>query len=209
VRGVRAVLLLAVVGLPGMALSGPPDLVAEGERWWTRSPDPANPVACATCHWDPGATRGWAASFPKWKPLPPPAARVMTLVQANAEAVTRHYRLSDPRRAAATITAYLTAHGAGVARSPGISAGQPVFPERLRALAASIERGRALYTRRCDPCHRVGDVARTLTAYPRVVGGRVESLEEYVELHRREALLSWNSQATADLIAYLTEELPR
>src|SRR5207245_2429313 len=70
VRGVRAVLLLAVVGLPGMALSGPPDLVAEGERWWTRSPDPANPVACATCHWDPGATRGWAASFPKWKPLP-------------------------------------------------------------------------------------------------------------------------------------------
>ena len=206
---VRVALLLAALGLPGLALAGSPDLVAEGERWWTTSPDPANPVACATCHWDAGATRGWAASFPKWKPLPPPAARVMTLFQANAEAVTRHYRLSDPRRAAATITAYLAAQGAGVPRSPGMSAGQPVFPKRLRVLAASVERGKALYARRCDACHWAGDVARTLTAYPRVVGGRIESLEEYLELHRGEPLLPWNSQATADLIAYLSEELPR
>jgi len=127
----------------------------------------------------------------------------------EAEAVTRHYRLSDPRRAAATITAYLAGQGAGVPRSPGMSASQPVFPERLRALAASVERGRTLYARRCDGCHRAGDVAPTLTAYPRVIGGRVESLEEYLELHRGESLLPWNSQATADLIAYLTEELPR
>jgi hypothetical protein len=209
VAGVRAALLLAAVGLPALALAGSPDLVVEGERWWTQSPDPANPVACATCHWDPGATRGWAASFPKWKPLPPPGARVMTLFQTNAEAVTRHYRLSDPRRAAATITAYLAAQGAGVPLSPGISAGQPVFPERLRALAASVERGRALWARRCDACHRAGDVARTLIAYPRVVSGHVESLEEFVEHHRAEALLTWNSQATTDLIAYLTEERRR
>jgi len=60
---VRAALLLAAVGLPALAFAGSPDLVAEGERWWTKSPDPANPVACATCHWDPAATRGWAASF--------------------------------------------------------------------------------------------------------------------------------------------------
>ena len=176
----RAALLLAALGLPAMALAGSPDLVAEGERWWTQSPDPANPVACATCHWDPGATRSWAASFPKWKPLPPPAARVMTLFQANAEAVTRHYRLCDPRRAAAAITAYLTAQGAGVPLSPGISAGQPVFPQRLQALVASVKRGRALFARRCDACHRAGDVAGILTAYPRVAGGRVESLEVYV-----------------------------
>jgi hypothetical protein len=52
-------------------------------------------------------------------------------------------------------------------------------------------------------------VAPALTAYPRVIGGRVESLEEYLELHRGESPLSWNSQATADLIAYLTEERPR
>jgi hypothetical protein len=127
----------------------------------------------------------------------------------NAEAVTRHYRLSDPRRAAATITAYLAAQGAGVPLSPGISAGQPVFPERLRALAASVERGRALWARRCDACHRAGDVARTLIAYPRVVSGHVESLEEFVEHHRAEALLTWNSRATTDLIAYLTEERRR
>jgi len=133
----------------------------------------------------------------------------MTLFQANAEAVTRHYRLSDPRRAAGAITAYLAAQGAGVPRSPGMSAGQPVFLQRLRALAASVARGRRLYARRCDGCHRAGDVARTITAYPRVVSGRVESLEEYLELHRGEPLLSWNSQSTADLIAYLTEERPQ
>ncbi len=202
----RAALLLAALGLPAMALAGSPDLVAEGERWWTQSPDPANPVACATCHWDQGATRGWAASFPKWKPLPPPAARVMTLFQANAEAVTRHYRLCDPRRAAAAITAYLTAQGAGVPLSPGISAGQPVFPQRLRALVASVKRGRALFARRCDACHRAGEAARALTAYPRAVYGRVEPLEEFLGRHRAEEPLAWDSQATADLIAYLTEE---
>ncbi len=201
-----AALLLAALGLPAMALAGSPDLVAEGERWWTQSPDPANPVACATCHWDPAATRGWAASFPKWKPLPPPDARVMTLFQANAEAVTRHYRVCDPRRAAAAITAYLAAQGAGIPLSPGISAGQPVFPQRLQALVASVKRGRALFARRCDACHRAGEAARALTAFPRVVDGRVESLEEFVERHRGEGPPAWDSQATADLIAYLTEE---
>jgi cytochrome c len=210
----RAALLLVALGLPALTLAGSPDLVAEGKRWWTRSPDPANPVACATCHWDPAATRGWAPSFPKWRTLPPPHARVMTLFQANAEAVARHYRLGDPRRAAAAITAYLAAQGAGVPRSPGITAGQPVFPGRLRALAASVERGAALYTRRCAGCHRARgvtatDAMRTLSAYPRVVGDRVESLEEYVEVHGGEPRLAWSSQATADLIAYLMEERPR
>ena len=59
-------------------------LVEEGERWWRESPDPDNPEACATCHHDPRTTRGWAASFPKFRPLPPPHGRVMTLLQANA-----------------------------------------------------------------------------------------------------------------------------
>jgi mono/diheme cytochrome c family protein len=132
----------------------------------------------------------------------------MTLFQANAEAVALHYRPRDPRRAAAAITAYLSAQSARLPRSPGVSAGQAVFSQRLGALAASVERGRALYARRCHACHRVGDVARTLAAYPRVVGGRIESLEEYVELHGGEPLLAWNSQATTDLIAYLTVEQP-
>lgn len=60
------------------------DLVALGEAWWTRSPDPADPVACATCHFDPSLVRGLAAGFPKVQPLPPPHGRVMTLLQANA-----------------------------------------------------------------------------------------------------------------------------
>jgi len=50
---------------PGTPDGGLGELVTEGERWWTRSPDPRDPVACATCHHDPGETRGWAASFPK------------------------------------------------------------------------------------------------------------------------------------------------
>jgi mono/diheme cytochrome c family protein len=133
----------------------------------------------------------------------------MTLFQANAEAVTRHYRLRDPRRAAAAITAYLTAQGAGVPLSPGISAGQPVFPERLQALAASVRRGRAVYARRCEGCHRAGDMAQSLATGPRVVGDRVESLEEFLEYHRGEQPLAWDSQAIADLIAYFTEEKSR
>src|SRR5215470_10143627 len=89
------------------------NLVAEGERWWKSSPDPRDPVACATCHYDPVETRGWAASFPKYRPLPPPDGCVMTLLQANTEAVQRHYRLTDPERPALAITAYLPSHGAG------------------------------------------------------------------------------------------------
>ncbi len=91
-------------------------LVAEGKRLWSRSPDPGNPVACATCHWDIGAVRSWAPSFPKFKPLPAPAARVMSLLQANAEAVERHYRASDPLSIATAITPL--PHGAR-ARSAG------------------------------------------------------------------------------------------
>src|SRR2546422_5179025 len=72
--------LIAVVWA-GQALAGAPggslgQLIAEGEQRWTRSPDPRNPVACATCHHDPDETRGWAASFPKYRPLPPPEGRV-------------------------------------------------------------------------------------------------------------------------------------
>src|SRR5713101_4240083 len=97
---------------PGSALA------SAGLRWWSESPDPANPVACATCHDDTGATRSWAAGFPKLRPLPPPHARVMTLLQATAEAVARHYRLADPVPAATAITAYLTALGQDVPVSP-------------------------------------------------------------------------------------------
>jgi len=65
---------------------------------------------------------------------------------------------------------------------------------------------RELFARRCDACHRAGEAARALTAYPRAVYGRVEPLEEFLERHRAEEPLAWDSQATADLIAYLTEE---
>jgi cytochrome c553 len=205
----KVALLVVALALPALTLAGSTDLVAEGERWWTESPDPTSPVACATCHFDPAATRGWAASFPKWKPQPPPHARVMTLYQANAEALVRHYGLRDPRRAAAAITAYHTAQGAGVSISPGISAGQPVFPQRLRALAESVERGRAFFARRCEACHRAREVAAVLAAYPRAVGSRVESLEEFLEHHRTEVPLAWNGPTTADLIAYLNKERPR
>src|SRR5947209_20205521 len=101
-------------------------LVAAGERSWTTSPDPRAPVACVTCHHDPDETRGWAASFPKYRPLPPPEGRVMTLLQANAEAVRRHYGLADSERAGLAITACLTRRGAGVAVSRGVGGGQRV-----------------------------------------------------------------------------------
>ena len=182
-------------------------LVAAGERSWTISPDPANPVACATCHHDPAETRGWAASFPKFKPLPPPHARVMTLLQANAEAVHRHYRLDDPRPVATAITAYLTHHGTGVPLSPGIVAGQPVFPARLHALGESVARGGRLYARGCAGCHEPAAMVSALTGFPRVRGRNAESLEDFLDRHAApRGLLSWDSPAMADVISYLVAE---
>lgn len=183
-------------------------LVAEGRWLWTASPDPGDPVACATCHYDPSKTRGWAASFPKFKPLPPPHGRVMTLLQANAEAIQRHYGPADPLPAATAITAYLMSHGAGVPISPGISVGQPVFPTRMQALAASVARGERIFARRCDTCHKTADAASPIVAFPRPVGGRVEPIEVFLERHRPSGQpLAWDEQAMADLIAYLMSHL--
>jgi cytochrome c553 len=180
-------------------------LVAEGERLWTRSPDPGNPVACVTCHRDPAKTRGWAASFPKFKPLPPPHARVMTLLQANAEAVKRHYRLSGPLPAATAITAYLTSLGADVPISPGISEGQPIFPARMRKLAESVARGGRLYVRRCSRCHDAAVLAPAFTVFPRVADGRAESLETFLQGHDAVARpLRWEGAPMADIIAHLS-----
>ena len=179
-------------------------LAAAGERWWRTSPDPANPVACATCHHEPAETRGWAASFPKFKAQPPPHARVMTLLQANAEAVRRHYRLADPRPVATAITAYLTTLGAGMPLSPGVVAGQPVFPTRLRALGESVARGRQLYARRCATCHAAPAIASAVAAFPRGREGRAESLEEFLDRHALpRGLLPWDSPSMADVIGYL------
>ena len=84
----------------------------------------------------------------------------MTLLQANAEAVRRHYGLADPERAALAITAYLTSRDSGVPVFPGIVAGQPVFEGRLRALARSVRRGERLYARQCRSCRPVTRITR-------------------------------------------------
>ena len=179
-------------------------LIQAGERWWTTSPDPTNPVACATCHHEPAEPRGWAASFPKFRPLPSPHARVMTLLQANAEAVRRHYRLADPRPVAIAITAYLMTHGRDTAISPGVVAGQPVFPTRLGRLAESVGRGGRLYARRCAACHEAGAISAVVAGFPRVRGGSAESLEGFLEHHAAAGgPLGWDSMAMADVIGYL------
>jgi len=210
-RSIGLVLIAMVTA--GQAPAGVPtasfgELTAEGEHWWKRSPDPRDPVACATCHHDPEETRGWAASFPKYRPLPPPEGRVMTLLQANAAAVERHYGLRDTERAALAITAYLTSRGTGVPVSPGIVAGQPVFEGRLQALAESVGRGERLYAGRCESCHDLGPLARAALLFPRAVGGRVESLERFLGLHRPDLpALAQEGQATADVIAFLMSRL--
>src|SRR5262249_39196150 len=159
-------------------------LVAEGEKWWTSSPDPRDPVACATCHHDREETREWAASFPKYRPLPPPEGRVMTLLQANAEAGRRHYGPADPARPAPATTTYLTSPGIPVPVSPGTVAGQPAFEGRIRALEESVGRGERLFARRCHSCHAPTAVARAAFRFPRAAAGQVESLERFLGRHR-------------------------
>jgi len=204
--------LAAVVSAGQASAAGPAGslgkLVAEGERWWKSSADPRNPVACATCHWDAAETRGWAASFPKYRPLPPPDGRVMTLLQANIEAVQRHYPRPDPERPALAITAYLTSQGAGTPISPGIVAGQPVFESRLRALAESVTRGARLYARWCSSCHDPGAAVPAALGFPRAVDRRVESLERFLGGHRRElAPPGPGGQSSTDIIAFLMSKL--
>jgi cytochrome c553 len=183
-------------------------LPREGERWWTHSPDPANPVACATCHHDAVTVSAWAPSFPKWKPLPPPYGRVMTLLQANAEAVARHYGLDDPGPAAIAITAYLTWLARGAPITPGTSAGQPVFPARLEALSASVERGRRAFQARCSTCHQVEEIAARVPAFPRVTRGRPLPFEGFLEEHVSSGpALTWDGAPVADLLAYLMSRL--
>jgi cellulose synthase/poly-beta-1,6-N-acetylglucosamine synthase-like glycosyltransferase/mono/diheme cytochrome c family protein len=210
-RGPKAGAVALVLGTVWLAAAGTGEgaslLVAEGERLWTQSPDPGNPVACATCHWDASAVRGWAPSFPKFKPLPPPAARVMTLLQANAEAVERHYRTPDPLLPATAITAYLTALGRNLPVTPGITPDQPVFPERLLALAESVRRGEEEFAGRCRTCHRPDELAPALRRFPRIAGGAGQSLEAYLEDHTEKPRLRWDGERVADLMAYLASRL--
>ena len=188
--------------------AGLAELVVEGERWWTSSPDPQDPVACVTCHYDPGETRGWAASFPKYRPLPPPEGRVMTLFEANAEAVQRHYRPPDAERPALAITAYLTSRGAGMPISPGIVVGQPVFEGRLRALAESVKGGERFYARWCRSCHETGTFAPAALLFPTFRNGQVESLERFLGRHRPEiSRLRHGGQSTTDVIAFVMSRL--
>lgn len=183
-------------------------LVEHGLRWWNQSPDPTNPVACATCHHDQAAVRGWAASFPKWRPLPPPHARVMTLLQANAEAVERHYRFSDPRPVTIAITAFLIAEGEETRITPGVSPDQPVFPERVNALSTSVSRGQMLFATRCAACHDAKPVASALLAFPRMRAHEPESFEGFIEYHSGpNAPIFWNSAESADLVAFLMRGL--
>jgi mono/diheme cytochrome c family protein len=176
-------------------------LVADGERWWTQPPAPDRPVACATCHHQPDAIRGWAGSFPKVRPLPPPHTRVMTLLQATEEAVQRHYGPREARAAAIAIGAFLAARAVGLPITPGVTPDQPVFPTRMRALAESVERGRALFARRCGACHAPVAVAPRAGGFLRTTA---EAAEAFLERHRPAGSpISWNSLAMADLLAYL------
>jgi len=199
--GIAGLVLGALLAAPPASAGDWEALVADGERWWSRAPDVDQPVTCATCHHDPVAGRGWAASFPKVRPLPPPHTRVMTLLQATAEAVARHYRLRDPRPAAVALSAFLTARAAGLPITPGVAPDQPVFPTRMRALAESVERGRALYGRRCGPCHDATAVAPGAGGFLRAA---TQPAELFIEAHSPAGRpIRWDSPDMADLLAYL------
>lgn len=180
-------------------------VILQGQDLWRRPPVGENTIACATCHFDEAGVRGWAASFPKLKPLPPPFTRVMTLQQAVSQGIATHYRIplgEENRHVARAITAYLTWTGEGRPVTPGVASDQPRFPERLAALRKSVARGQRLVGRMCAGCHgdTAGptDVAATFPRLPRD-GATVATLEEYLEKH---AGIAWDSPQAADIAAY-------
>ena len=181
-------------------------LIEEGEALWKQPPVAENTIPCATCHFDPAERREWAASFPKVKPMPPPFTRVMTLQQAVGESVATHFRIpagSRIQQVSRAITAYLTWVGEGRLLTPGVVAGQPVFPDRMAALRESVARGEQHVERSCAGCHadpgRFDEAAVTFPRAPRA-GAAVMTLEEYVEGHRGPA---WDSPEAADIAAFV------
>ena len=199
--GAAGLLLAALLSVPAAWAGDWETLVADGERWWSRPPSPDRPVTCATCHHEREAIRAWAGSFPKVRPMPPPHTRVMTLLQATAEGVARHYGPRDARPVAIALTAFLTAQGVGLPITPGVALDQPIFPTRMRALAESVERGRTLYARRCGACHDAAAVAPRAGGFLRTTA---EPAEIFLEGHRPAGPpIAWNSLAMADLLAYL------
>ena len=202
-RAASIVALVAVCAAPAAADPWT-QLVAEGEVLWTRASDRSNPVACATCPHDVAEVARWAPSFPKFKPGPPPHARVMTLWQANVEAVELHYRDAAPQRAATAITAYLTAQGGGRPIAPGLVAERPVFEARMAALAESMARGERHYTSRCARCHTLGAAATAAVDLPRQIRARGVPTEAFLERHEAGTRgLAWDTAAIADVMAYL------
>lgn len=230
-RGCRPVTLAVLVAVAGCAGASLPDaerpapvegeraprpllameprlraLIQEGAALWRQPPSTENTLACATCHFERDEVRGWAASFPKVKPMPPPYTRIMTLQQAVAETVATHYRIApgdENRRVARAITAYLTWRGEGLPLTPGVAAGQPRFPDRLAALEQSVARGRERAERTCGGCHidgaRLAGIAATFPRVPRD-GDAAETLEEYLGRH---AGLPWDSPEATDVAAFL------
>jgi mono/diheme cytochrome c family protein len=125
----------------------------------------------------------------------------MTLLQATAEAVARHYGPRDARPAAVAISAFLVARGVGLPITPGVAPDQPIFPARMRALAESVERGRTLYAGWCGACHDAATIAPRAGGFLRATA---EPVELFLEGHRPAGPpISWNSLAMADLVAYL------
>jgi cytochrome c len=182
------------------------EVILEGQALWHQPPSTENTIACATCHFDGAEIRGWAASFPKVKPMPSPFTRVMTLQQVVSEALARHYRIrlgGQNRSPARAVTAYLVWVGEGRPLTPGVAPGQPRLPDRLAALRESIARGQDQVRRTCAGCHT--DAARFAEAaavFPRVPrdGGSVVTLEEYLEGH---VGLAWDGTEVADVMAFL------
>lgn len=181
-------------------------LIEDGEALWRQPPVADNTISCATCHFDGVAFRAWAASFPKVKPMPPPFTRVMTLQQAVGESVATHYRIppgSQNQEVSRAITAYLAWVGEGRPITPGVAAGQPIFPDRLAALRTNVSRGETHVERACAECHaEPGWFAEAAVTFPRVprAGATVMTLEEYLQGHSGPP---WDSAEAADVTAFV------
>jgi cytochrome c553 len=204
-RGLATLLGVGVLGIPGPgAADAWRDLVEAGRRAWQVSPGPAGLVACRTCHPDDGAPWGWAVSFPRFRPLPPPHARVMTLLQATAEAVARHYPGVDAGPTAEAISAYLADAARELPISPGALPGEPRFPRRLAALRASVARGAQGFAGRCGRCHAPVSVAPVAVRWWKLVRAGRGPAEVFLASHAPgPPPFTWDGAAMADLLAYL------
>ncbi|MEZ6131287.1 MAG: c-type cytochrome [Planctomycetaceae bacterium] len=138
------------------------EIVSNTSEHSLSAPYVGNSLNCTSCHLDSGrhakaaSFLGSASAYPAWSPR---EERVLTLEDRVLNCFMRSQngvRPPNGSRVSVAITTYITwlSEGSEMKMNPDKSLGPNHTPDlNLKGLAASVDRGKALYADRCADCH--------------------------------------------------------